>query len=159
MIALIQRVSEASVTVGGSEVAAIGPGMLILLGVSDTDTRHQAEWLARKCARLRIFPDDSGRMNHSVLQTGGQALVVSQFTLCADAQKGNRPSFPHAAGPELARQCYDQFIACLRKDLPSRSVASGVFGAAMEVRLVNDGPVTLILERSADGSPPTRPPR
>ena len=159
MIALIQRVSEASVTVEESEAAAIGPGLLILLGVRDTDTAREADWLARKCARLRIFPDDAGRMNRSVLQAGGKALVVSQFTLYAEARKGNRPSFALAAGPELAQACYDRFIATLREELPAGSVATGVFGAAMEVRLLNDGPVTLILERSADGKPATRPPR
>lgn len=159
MIALIQRVAEASVTVEGSVVAAIGPGMLILLGVRETDTGHEARWLARKCARLRIFPDESGRMNRSVLQTGGQALVVSQFTLYAEARKGNRPSFAHAAGPERAQECYDRFIACLREELSAGSVATGIFGAAMQVRLLNDGPVTLILERSAEAATPTRLPR
>ncbi len=158
MIALIQRVSEASVAANGHEAATIGPGMLILLGVRDTDTGHEADWLARKCARLRIFPDESGRMNCSVLQTGGQALVVSQFTLYADARKGNRPSFSHAAPLELAERCYRRFVASLQEELPASHVATGVFGAAMEVRLVNDGPVTVILERSSDAGSATRPP-
>ncbi len=157
MIALIQRVSEASVAANGNETAAIGSGMLILLGVRDTDTGHEADWLARKCARLRIFPDESGRMNRSVLQTGGQALVVSQFTLYGDARKGNRPSFSHAARPELAEECYRRFVASLREELPAGHVATGVFGAAMEVRLANDGPVTLILERRAGEGSLTRP--
>ncbi len=149
MIALIQRVTEASVTVFGQVSGAIGPGLLIFLGVRKSDTKREAEWLAQKCAKLRIFPDERRRMNLSLQQTGGEALVVPQFTLNADTAKGNRPSFPHAAPPELAQQHYLHFIHHLSQ-LLERPVATGVFGAFMEVRLLNNGPVTVSIERRSN---------
>jgi D-tyrosyl-tRNA(Tyr) deacylase len=139
MRALVQRVQEASVTVDGERVAGIGPGMLVLLGVKREDTPEQADKLAAKLRALRIFDDDEGRMNLSVEQTGGDVLVVSQFTLYGDARKGNRPSYVAAARPEQAEPLYERF--CARLD-----AQRGVFGAMMEVELVNDGPVTLLLE-------------
>ena len=150
MVALVQRVSEASVTVEGSVAGAIGPGLLVLLGVHRDDTEAELDWVASKVAHLRIFPDDAGRMNHSLLDVGGEALVVSQFTLYGDARKGNRPSFAASAPPEQAEALYDAFIAALSRRL-GRPVPSGVFGAHMDVRLTNDGPVTLWVERRADG--------
>ncbi len=150
MIALIQRVTEASVTVDGRVSGAIGRGMLILLGVAMHDTEQEAAWLARKCAMLRIFSDASGKMNRSLIDSDGEALVVSQFTLCADTRRGHRPSFARAAPPGAAEQLYDAFINQLETYLDT-PVQSGVFGASMDVRLLNSGPVTLSLER--------RPPR
>ncbi len=152
MVALVQRVTEAAVTVDGAVVGAIGPGLLVLLGVRTGDTEAEADWLARKCARLRVFPgvdgpDDGGRMDRSLLDTGGDALVVSQFTLYGDATKGNRPSFTAAATPGPARRLYEHFVAALEAHL-ERPVPTGVFGARMDVRLTNDGPVTLWIERT-----------
>ena len=146
MVALVQRVREASVEVEGEEVGAIGPGLLILLGVHVDDTEEEVGWLARKCARLRIFRDDEGLMNRSVLDLGGEALVVSQFTLYGNAEKGNRPSFIASARPEQAEALYERFVQALGRELGG-PVATGVFGAMMDVRLVNDGPVTLWVER------------
>lgn len=148
MIALVQRVTEASVVVDGETVGAIGAGLLVLLGVHHADTEAEADWLAGKVTRLRVFSDDEGRMNRSLLGTGGEALVVSQFTLLGDARKGNRPSYTDAAPPEAADRLYRAFAARLA-ELLDRPVPTGVFGAHMEVRLVNDGPVTLWIERSA----------
>jgi D-tyrosyl-tRNA(Tyr) deacylase len=122
----------------------IGTGLLVLLGVAEGDTREQSERLAGKIARLRVFEDESGKFDRSLLDVGGAALVVSQFTLIADTAKGNRPSFSHAARPELAEPLYEQFAAALRE--LGVTVATGVFGARMQVELVNDGPVTLLLE-------------
>ncbi len=150
MIALVQRVLEASVTVDGHVTGAIGPGELILVGIHQDDTEKQVEWMARKCARLRIFPDECGRMNRSLLDTGGQALVVSQFTLYGDAQKGNRPAFTNAAPPDKAKAFYEAFIAQLSLML-GKPVAAGVFGATMHVQLCNDGPVTIWIERKPPG--------
>jgi D-aminoacyl-tRNA deacylase len=146
MIALVQRVSEASVTVDGAVTGAIGSGMLILLGVHENDTVAEIAWLVRKCANLRIFPDDEGRMNRSICDAGGDALVVSQFTLYGDTRKGNRPSYTRSAGPPVAEPLYERFIAELSREM-GRPVASGVFGAMMDVRLINDGPVTLWIEK------------
>ena len=146
MVALIQRVREASVRVDGSVVGAIGPGLLILLGVHRDDTEGELDWLVRKCANLRIFADDEGRMNRSVLDAGGEALVVSQFTLYGDAARGNRPSFTASAPPEQAEPLYRLFLDRLGAVL-GRPVPAGVFGAMMDVHLVNDGPVTLWLEK------------
>lgn len=147
MIALVQRVRKASVEVDGEEAGAIGAGLLILLGVHADDTEDEADWLARKCARLRILADDQGRMNASLQDTGGAALVVPQFTLYGDAtSSGNRPSFTAAARPEKAEPLYEHFVAALSGHL-NRDVPTGVFGAAMQVRLINDGPVTLWIER------------
>ncbi|MHC4389881.1 MAG: D-aminoacyl-tRNA deacylase [Planctomycetota bacterium] len=146
MRVVVQRVQSASVTVDGEVTGAIGPGLLILLGVTTTDTAAPLEWLARKCANLRIFRDDEGRMNRSLKDTGGEALVVSQFTLYGDARKGNRPSFVTAARPELAEPLYEEFCEALAQEL-GRPVATGRFGAMMDVALINDGPVTLIIDR------------
>jgi D-tyrosyl-tRNA(Tyr) deacylase len=134
-------VSEARVRVGGEVVGEIGPGLCVLLGVARGDA--ETERLAAKIARLRIFPDDQGRFDRSLLDTGGAALVVSQFTLLADSNKGNRPSFTDAAAPEEAEPVYERFCADL--EALGVPVARGVFGAVMAVELVNDGPVTIIL--------------
>jgi D-tyrosyl-tRNA(Tyr) deacylase len=140
MRAAVQRVSRARVTPGGE----IGPGLCILLGVARGDREEEAGRLAGKIARLRIFPDDDGRFDRSVLDVGGSALVVSQFTLIADTAKGNRPSFAGAAPPEQAEPLYERFTSRLRAlGVP---VETGVFGARMEVELVNDGPVTIVLD-------------
>ncbi len=144
MRALIQRVSSASVDVGGKRVSAIGPGLLVLLGVMKGDTLKELEYIARKVSNLRIFEDESGRMNLSVLDTGGEALVVSQFTLAAETRKGNRPSFTNAEEPERAEEAYESFMRHLA-DLGVR-VSGGSFGAMMDVALLNDGPVTLMLD-------------
>ncbi|HEY1563416.1 MAG TPA: D-aminoacyl-tRNA deacylase [Gaiellaceae bacterium] len=140
MRAVVQRVSRARVTPGGE----IGPGLCVLLGVASGDGKEEAARLAGKVARLRIFPDDAGRFDRSVLGVAGAALVVSQFTLIADTAKGNRPSFAGAAPPERAEPLYERFCTELRElGVP---VETGVFGAKMEVELVNDGPVTIVVE-------------
>ncbi len=144
MRAVIQRVSRASVTIDGEVVGSIGPGLLVLLGITHTDSVEQARWLAEKIVNLRIFNDDDGKMNRSVADIDGSVLVVSQFTLYGDAQKGRRPSFIAAARPEHATPLYEQFIvALLEQGVP---VQTGRFGAMMQVELVNDGPVTLIVD-------------
>lgn len=144
MRTVIQRVREASVTVAGEVVGAIGNGLLILLGVCHTDTAEDVELLAEKIAQLRIFSDHEGKFNLSLLDVGGAALVVSQFTLYADTRKGRRPSFTAAARPEIAAPLVDAFAAALRtRNIP---VATGVFGAMMQVALINDGPVTLVID-------------
>lgn len=158
MRALIQRVARARVLVAGEVVGAIERGLLIFLGVTSTDTEAEAAWMASKCAQLRIFPDDAGLMNRSVTDVGGGALVVSQFTLYGDARKGNRPSFVAAARPEIAEPLYERFSALLSEAI-GRPVANGRFGAMMEVELVNDGPVTLWIEREAAGASGTSPSR
>jgi D-aminoacyl-tRNA deacylase len=140
MRAVVQRVSRASCSPGG----AIGPGLCILLGVAEGDDERAAVRLAEKVARLRIFENDDGKFDRSLLETGGAALVVSQFTLLADTTKGNRPSFSGAARPEAAEPLYERFAQALRE--LGVEVATGVFGARMAVELVNDGPVTIILE-------------
>jgi D-aminoacyl-tRNA deacylase len=142
--AVVQRVSQASVTVGGEVVSQIGPGSLVLLGVAAGDTPVASERLAGKVARLRIFENEDGRFDRSLLEVWGEALVVSQFTLLADTRKGNRPSFTTAAGPDLAEPLYERFCSALEG--AGVGVARGVFGARMEVSLVNDGPVTIVLE-------------
>lgn len=146
MIALVQRVSSASVTVDGETVGQIGRGLLVLLGVVDGDTEAEGDWLADKLARLRVFPDDDGKMNRSVEDVGGGALVVSQFTLAGDVRKGTRPSYVRAARPEVAEPLYEAFAAALADGIGG-PVERGVFGAKMDVALVNDGPVTLWVER------------
>jgi D-aminoacyl-tRNA deacylase len=142
--ALVQRVTEASVIVGDRMVGAIGRGLLVLLGVEHGDGEREAALLARKVASLRIFEDDAGKMNRSVLEVGGGVLAVSQFTLCADVRKGNRPSFIDAAPPELANPLYARF--CDEVAAQGAPVARGEFAAHMAVRLVNDGPVTIWLD-------------
>ena len=143
MRAVIQRVSRAAVRVDGRVAGEIGAGLLVLLGVASGDGEGEAERLAGKVARLRIFANEEGRFDRSVLDTGGAVLVVSQFTLIADTAKGNRPSFAAAAPPEDAERLYERFSAALR-DLDV-TVEQGVFGARMDVELVNDGPVTIVL--------------
>ena len=145
MKALIQRVSEASVEVGGARVAEIGQGFLILLGVKHGDGPADAEKLARKISALRIFQDEQGLMNKSVMDIGGSVIVGSQFTLYADTKKGNRPSFVDAARPELAEPLYRELVCQLRLTLGESRVGTGVFGAEMKIRLLNDGPVTIEL--------------
>ena len=147
MIALVQRVAEARVDVDGQTVGAIGPGLLVLLGVVRGDTEAEGDWLAGKVAALRVFPDEDGRMNRSLVDVGGEALVVSQFTLAGELKKGTRPSFTRAAAPDLAERLYERFAARLA-DALGRPVPTGRFGAAMQVHLVGDGPVTLWLERA-----------
>ena len=146
MIAVIQRVSQAGVRVEGISVSEIGKGLLVLAGAAKGDTLEQAEALAGKIAKLRVFEDDAGKMNRSVLDIGGEALVVSQFTLCADTSRGNRPGFDPAMPPDEAKVLIERFTGVLREaGIPTKT---GVFGAHMEVELVNDGPVTIILERA-----------
>jgi D-aminoacyl-tRNA deacylase len=142
--AVVQRVCEASVSVGGDVVGSIGRGVVVLLGIASEDAATDAERLAGKVARLRIFENDDGRFDHALVDVGGAALVISQFTLIADTRKGNRPSFTEAARPEEAEQLYEHFCAALRRE--GIKVAQGVFGARMEVALVNDGPVTIVLD-------------
>jgi D-tyrosyl-tRNA(Tyr) deacylase len=146
MRALVQRVSEASVTVDGTVAGAIGPGLLILVCAMRGDTEARSDWLARKLVNLRIFRDDEDRMNRSLLDTGGQALVVSQFTLAAET-KGNRPGFSTAAAPDEGRRLYEHFSQALRAH--GVTVANGIFGADMKVALVNDGPVTIWVDTEA----------
>ena len=145
MRVVLQRVSSASVTVADRSVGRIGPGLLILQGIEAADTAADGEWLAQKIAKLRIFPDDAGQMNRSIVDAGGEVLLVSQFTLHASLAKGTRPSFNAAARPEQARPLYDRFAAQLAAAL-GRPVQTGEFGALMQVALVNDGPVTLLLD-------------
>jgi D-tyrosyl-tRNA(Tyr) deacylase len=144
MKAVVQRVKKSSVSVNGEVIAEIGRGLLVLLGVAREDEPSDADYLAEKIVHLRIFEDDDGKMNRSLLETGGQMLVVSQFTLLGDCRKGRRPSFTHAAPPETADRYYEYFIQQVRQK--GISVQTGQFQALMAVSLINDGPVTLILE-------------
>ena len=143
---VLQRVTHASVAVGGEIISQIGPGLLLLVGVAKGDTEAEADWLAEKVAGLRILADDDGKMNRSVRDVGGSVLAVSQFTLLADVRKGKRPSFVGAAPPEEASPLFDYFCEKLRSAGIAR-VETGSFGAMMDVSLVNDGPVTIVLER------------
>lgn len=145
MRVLLQRVSSGSVTIAGSVVGSIETGFVLLVGFAPTDTAAEVEWMADKVVGLRLFPDDEGKMNRDLAEAGGGLLVISQFTLYGDASKGRRPSFIGAARPETAIPLYEQFLAALRTR--GATVASGEFGADMAVALVNDGPVTLMLER------------
>ena len=145
---VIQRVRQAQVTVEGQVTGQIGPGLLALAGFAPTDTPAALAWMCRKLVQLRIFGDDHGQMNRSVLGTGGQILVVSQFTLLADARKGNRPSYIGAAPPPVAEPLYQQFVALVAAEL-GQPVPTGIFGADMQVRLLNDGPVTIVLDSPA----------
>jgi D-tyrosyl-tRNA(Tyr) deacylase len=145
MRALVQRTTSANVKVAGATVASIGPGLVILLGIARDDDATQIARLAERVARLRVFPNEDDRFDRSLLDIGGAALVVSQFTLYADTSAGNRPSMSQAAPPELAEPIYERFVDALRA-LGVTRVETGVFGARMQVELVNDGPVTLLLE-------------
>jgi D-tyrosyl-tRNA(Tyr) deacylase len=145
MRAVIQRVSRAAVAVGGRERASIGPGLLVLLGVEEADTMQDIEWLCGKIAALRIFNDQAGVMNISLKDTGGDLLLVSQFTLHASTRAGNRPSYIRAARPESARPLYEQTIGRLEKEL-GKPIHTGEFGADMQVELINDGPVTILFD-------------
>ena len=148
MRVLLQRVTQASVTVDNKTRAQIGSGALVLVGIEEADALDDAAWLAGKIARLRIFADETGVMNQSLQQTGGDALVVSQFTLHAATKKGNRPSYIRAARPETAIPLYQQFVAALEQEL-GKPVPTGEFGAMMQVALVNDGPVTIWIDSKA----------
>jgi D-tyrosyl-tRNA(Tyr) deacylase len=148
MRALIQRVREASAAVGGETVARIGPGLLVLAGMAADDRAEDRDWLARKIVALRIFSDDAGVMNRPVIDTGGAILAVSQFTLYASTRRGNRPSWSAAAPPAIAQPHFEAFVAALAREL-GRPVGTGVFGADMQVALVNDGPVTIWLDSRA----------
>jgi D-tyrosyl-tRNA(Tyr) deacylase len=146
MRVVLQRVSEARVRVEGRTIGEIGAGHLLLVGFREGDGEEQMAWMADKIVGLRVFPDGDGRMNLGLDDTGGDLLVVSQFTLYGDVRKGRRPSFVGAAQPDLATALYDRFVALLRERAPGR-VETGEFGAMMDVELVNEGPVTLVLER------------
>ena len=148
MRAVVQRVNEASVSVDGKVVGSIGPGMVVLIGVEKDDSEKDVAYVAEKIAGLRIFEDSSGKMNLSIKDTGGEILAVSQFTLYGDCRKGRRPSYARAAGGDLARQCYELFIAeVAERGIPVRT---GVFGATMNVHIANCGPVTLLVDSSRD---------
>jgi D-aminoacyl-tRNA deacylase len=141
---VLQRVTSAHVDVAGETVGSIRSGLVILVGVTHRDTLEDADYLASKMIQLRIFPDEAGRMNRSLLEVGGALLVVSQFTLYADCRKGRRPSFDQAASPEQARRLYDYFVQRLKSS--NVTVETGIFQAEMEIHLVNDGPVTFVLD-------------
>ena len=145
MRAVIQRVSRASVTVDGNLISKITNGLLILIGIEDADTLEDINWLSKKIANLRIFNDVDGVMNSSLLDIDGDAIVVSQFTLHAATKKGNRPSYLKASKPDIAIPIYEQFIAQLENDL-GKKIGTGMFGADMKVELLNDGPVTIIID-------------
>lgn len=145
MRVVIQRVTEASVTIGGEKVSAIGQGMMVLCGFEEADGPEDLDWTSRKIAALRIFDDEQGVMNRSVVDIGGDILLVSQFTLMASTKKGNRPSYIAAARPETAIPLYEQFKAALAA-LIGHPIPSGVFGAEMQVALINDGPVTICID-------------
>jgi D-aminoacyl-tRNA deacylase len=145
MRAVLQRVSEAAVSIAGEVRGAVGSGLLVLVGVEESDTAADIEWLSGKIVRLRVFNDEQGVMNRSVQEAGGGLLVVSQFTLFASTRKGNRPSYSRAAGPGMAVPLYEAFCRRLELDL-GRPIQTGEFGADMKVRLVNDGPVTIIID-------------
>ncbi|MCL5267045.1 MAG: D-aminoacyl-tRNA deacylase [Bacteroidetes bacterium] len=146
MKAVVQRVKRSSVRIGGKLNSEIGTGILILLGVHEEDHESDADFLADKCAALRIFDDENGKMNLSVKDVGGSALVVSQFTLYGDARKGNRPNYMQAAKPESAEKLYRYFVERLGRSLEKGKIATGVFREMMDVELVNDGPVTIIID-------------
>ena len=145
MRAVIQRVAWAHVTVDNNKISEIGEGMLVLLGIEDADNVEDITWLTRKIVNLRIFNDEDGVMNKSLLEKGGDAIVVSQFTLQASTKKGNRPSYIRASKPEVAIPLYEQFIAQMELDL-GKKIGTGIFGADMKVALLNDGPVTIMMD-------------
>lgn len=142
---IIQRVSEAGVSIGGHIKSAIGPGLLVLAGFEEPDTIEDLEWMAAKLTNLRIFTDENGLMNLSVKDTNGDIIIVSQFTLYAQTKKGNRPSFIRAAKPDVAIPLYEKFVFLVSKEL-GKSVGTGEFGADMKVSLINDGPVTITID-------------
>ena len=152
MRALVQRVKRCSVSIDGKLTSSIGMGLLVFLGVKNGDAEVDAEYLAERCASLRIFDDEARKMNLSVKDVLGEAMVVSQFTLYGDTRKGNRPSYTDAASQKIAEVLYDHFAEHLRKLLGEKRVATGVFRAMMDVELVNDGPVTLILESKSQAA-------
>ncbi|WP_108424308.1 D-aminoacyl-tRNA deacylase [Flagellimonas amoyensis] len=145
MRAVIQRVSRASVTVDGQVVSAIGQGLLVLLGIEDADGKEDTEWLSQKITNLRIFNDEHGVMNRSALDVGGDIIVVSQFTLHAQTKKGNRPSYIKASKPDVAIPIYEAFVQKMEQDL-GKKIGTGIFGADMKVELLNDGPVTIVID-------------
>lgn len=148
MRALIQRVSSASVTIEQNIISSIPTGLLIFLGIEDDDTHEDVRWLAGKISKLRIFPDEQGKMNASIIDICGRLLVVSQFTLHASTRKGNRPSFIKAARPDIATPLYELFLSHLKQEV-GQPIESGIFGADMQVTLVNDGPVTIWIDSKA----------
>lgn len=145
MIVVIQRVSESSVKIDGKVKSEIGVGLMILLGVEEADTPEDIEWLSKKIVNLRIFPDENGVMNRSVLEVGGEILLISQFTLHASTKKGNRPSYIKAAKPDFAIPLYEKMVHALEWEL-GKSIGTGEFGADMKVSLINDGPVTIVMD-------------
>lgn len=145
MRAVIQRVDQAAVKIAGEVTGAVGTGLLVFLGIEETDGLSDIEWLCGKIARIRVMPDDQGVMNRSVIETEGEILVVSQFTLFASTRKGNRPSWIRAARPETAIPLYEKFIECLERE-SGRPVVTGKFGAMMEISLINNGPVTILID-------------
>lgn len=145
MRTVIQRVQHCSVTIDGQLKSNIGNGMLVLVGIEDRDTQEDIEWLCKKIANLRIFDDENGVMNRSVIETGGEVMVVSQFTLHASTKKGNRPSYIHASKPDFAIPIYESFCAEMGLQI-GKNVATGVFGADMKIELLNDGPVTILID-------------
>lgn len=145
MRAVVQRVAKASVTIDGEVKSSIGEGLLILVGIEDADTPEDIEWLSGKIVRMRIFEDEQGVMNLSVAEVGGDIIVVSQFTLHASTKKGNRPSYIKASKPDFAIPMYNQFVAQVERDL-GKPVGTGIFGADMKVELLNDGPVTIVID-------------
>lgn len=145
MIVVLQRVKKASVSIDANEKSAIGPGLLLLLGIETADTSEDISWICRKVVNMRIFTDQQGAMNESILERDGDVLIVSQFTLHASTKKGNRPSYIKAARPEVAIPLYEQFIEEMTNQL-KKPVSTGEFGADMQVSLINDGPVTIILD-------------
>lgn len=148
MRAVVQRVAQASVSIAGSTTGTIGPGLVVLVAVEEADTVEDIAWLSGKIVRLRIFSDAAGIMNCSVQETGGEILIVSQFTLFASTRKGNRPSYTRSARPEIAIPLYEQFVARSAQDL-GKPVATGRFGADMQLQLTNSGPVTILLDSKA----------
>lgn len=145
MIAVIQRVTESAVKIDGEIKGEIGLGLTVLLGIEEADDASDIEWLSRKIVNLRVFADDEGVMNRSLLEVGGELLLISQFTLHASTKKGNRPSYIKAAKPDIAIPLYESFIATMEKEL-GKSIQTGKFGADMKISLVNDGPVTIIMD-------------
>ena len=145
MRAVVQRVSRASVTIDNHVVSSIDKGLLVFLGVGHEDTQEDIDWLTKKIAKMRIFPDDNGNMNKSIIDIDARAIVVSQFTLFASTKKGNRPSFLNSAKPEVANKLYEDFLKAFEAKLGSK-IGTGVFGADMKVDLLNDGPVTIIID-------------